>query len=246
MKAHIISDIHFEIRNKQQKQDFWTRLEAKKGEADTLFLAGDIGSLKNSKVNELLDTLHHFEELYQKVYYTAGNHEYWGCGIQRGNEILNRWSEKVLPKTTCLMPGEIHGNVSGGTLWYPDCQNPIEKRYWCDYQYISDSYTMIEAEHNKFIAQKELTDIVATHHFPTSESIEPRWAGESTNVFFCAFLENWLGYKVSKLPKLFLHGHTHNPMDYVSKFGFRVYCNPLGYPNENANNDFWDRLLIEV
>jgi Icc-related predicted phosphoesterase len=113
---------------------------------------------------------------------------------------------------------------------------------------VYDSMAEIQKEHESLINDPALwaSEVVVTHHYPTDESIAPRWQGEPSNVFFSARIDKTLQKHPNSNIKLWIHGHTHDPMDFVSKYGFRVYCNPHGYPGEGSNRNFWDRLLVEV
>jgi len=48
---------------------------------------------------------------------------------------------------------------------------------------------------------------------------------------------------VSREPKVVVHGHTHIGCEY-SLGNTRVYCNPMGYPNEN--DSVYQPLIVEV
>jgi len=71
--------------------------------------------------------------------------------------------------------------------------------------------------------------VVITHTAPSFRSQHPRFANSSLNGFFC----NNLDELVERLaPRLWIHGHTHDPFDYeIGKT--RVVCHPRGYPGEN-------------
>lgn len=247
-----MSDLHLEIRNEKQRNMFWMRLKTHAGEAQAVVLAGDIGSIRRKQSNVLKEALHQFEELYGHVIYIPGNHEFWHEGLRFGWDNLNRW-QAGFNQITILKSGRrfITPNESfgGDTMWYPDCEDELMKRWWCDYDNISDSRTEIDKQHQAFLAQTSFPDVMVTHHFPTAESVASQYRGDSNNVFFCADIGDWLLKKQDeglKLPKLWIHGHTHEPMDYRSLLGFRVYCNPLGYPSEYANTKFWERLLVDT
>jgi Icc-related predicted phosphoesterase len=121
------------------------------------------------------------------------------------------------------------------------------KKYWCDFDRIDDSWTKINVEHEAFKAA-EPAEIMVTHHYPTYESVTERWKGEPTNCFFAAnilgVLAKWEAEK--KMPKLWIHGHTHDPLNYKSAYGMDVLCVPKGYPMEGANPDFWQNIKLEI
>ena len=84
--------------------------------------------------------------------------------------------------------------------------------------------------------------IVITHHLPHVKSIAPQYAGNSLNRFFYA--RGMDQHVESGLAKLWIHGHTHEPCDYVAPGGTRVVCNPRGYPGEHSRD--YKQLVIEV
>jgi hypothetical protein len=251
---HVASDIHFEFMNKSEQDVFFGRLaeQATKDGAKAIVIAGDIGLLRDFRrpVTGLRDLLDRFFSIYEQVFYTTGNHEYFGYSIQTGNADLAEYA-KNRPGFKLMLPGnratEQGVEFTGGTLWYPDCGEPFLKKYWIDYNRIHDSEPGIDEQHKAFLAQTP-GKVVISHHFPTDESIAEHWKGSGNNCFFCAYidkqLETWGAANV--LPKLWIHGHTHDPFDYVSRFGPRVYCNPHGYPNEGANPNFFSRLKVEI
>jgi predicted phosphodiesterase len=76
-------------------------------------------------------------------------------------------------------------------------------------------------------------DIVVTHHCPSFRSVHEKYKtadNEQVNYGFASHLDELVE---SSGAKLWIHGHTHCPCDYVIG-NTRVICNPLGYPGENA------------
>jgi Icc-related predicted phosphoesterase len=84
--------------------------------------------------------------------------------------------------------------------------------------------------------------VVVTHHLPASSSIAKRYANDPLNPAFASSLESLIeAYR----PVLWIHGHTHQPLDY-ELFGTRVVCNPRGYPGEHVRNGFRPDLTVVV
>lgn len=249
MILHVASDIHFEFMSLNARAKFLGQLKDQiaKDKPDLLVIAGDIGLLDRDLLLVRLEELHH---MYPGVVYVPGNHEFFGTSIRGGHDKLDKFAADH-SGFIFLRPGisgqSLGVRFRGGTLWYPDAEE-IYKRNWIDYRRIHDSDTEIEVEHQAFLKQDGPVDVVVSHHFPTTESIHPDYAGVDSNIFFCAEIdETLMEWEIKKaLPKLWIHGHTHMPFDYVSKFGFRVYCNPHGYPEEGTNPNFFDRLRVEV
>ncbi len=254
MKAHIASDIHFEFMSPAQEYDFWARFEDKVAAdaPDILILAGDIGSTRPEGQEDLLRNLERFGRLNKQTVYVPGNHEFFGTTISEGTSFLSdtviRGVSDVNP-VRAVLAGDVDDSnlVTGGTMWYPDCGDPAHKSTFADYRFIADAEPMIEKQYQAFIKHSP-GDIVVTHHMPTEESISPQWQGSTHNNFFCADIDETIEMwnATNKVSKLWVHGHTHDPKDFVSRHGFRVYCNPLGYVGEGSNPDFFDRLLVDI
>lgn len=247
MKLHVISDIHLETLRQREQEKFIVQLESKQNSdnADVLVVAGDLCCFRPDREAILVEALKTFRDMYNHVVYVPGNHEYWGSHVHIPEQIK---AIKKVTKTHIMTAGQsvdIDGvRFAGGTLWYPRTVMPGR---FIDFHKILDvSPEPIFEQHEAFLASSALdSDVCVTHHYPTEESIAEEWRDYRNNEFFCAKIEKHLE-AAPKLPKLFIHGHTHNPFDFQSKYGFRVYCNPHGYENEGNNPAFWDRILIDI
>jgi Icc-related predicted phosphoesterase len=239
-KLDVISDLHFDLISHKEVEDFYVSYQNhldKNGHPDVLVIAGDIASYSLPIRDEAIQKLDSM--ITGRVVHVPGNHDFWHAALsptQKVFEIENVNDCKYLT----------------GTGWFDaDSIHFLDKRTWVDFKYIGDypydAMSQITQAHKAFLWQLEKSDadILVTHHFPV-ESTHPRWMGMKSNHFFSS--ENFTKslVKAPKLPKLWIHGHTHDPMDYIHPLGFRVYCNPSGYAHEGANMDFWDRIRIEV
>lgn len=246
MKLHVISDIHLETRTSDDYANFIKTLESKQklDQAHTLVIAGDLCCFRADRRGILEKALQKFSDMYTNVVYVPGNYEYWGSDIDTTKAQIQSYRDKY--GTHILIDGQyvdIDGIVfGGGTLWYSkDAGNNF-----IDFNKIKKSHLDIWNQHENWLKMDlSKVDVCVTHHFPTNESVADVWKNYPNTAFFCARIESHLE-KQTKLPKLWIHGHTHSPLDYSSLFGSRVYCNPMGYLNENANPNFWDRLLVEL
>lgn len=72
--------------------------------------------------------------------------------------------------------------------------------------------------------------VVVTHHAPTPYSVAPQYKNDPLSAAFASDLR-WLLDEYPEI-RLWVHGHVHNPCDYVYK-ECRVVCEPFGYYNEN-------------
>jgi hypothetical protein len=75
--------------------------------------------------------------------------------------------------------------------------------------------------------------VVVTHHLPHRQSIHPKYEGTRFNPCFASDLDHLVRPPVA----LWIHGHTHESIDYVVN-GTRVVCNPRGYMPREPNPSF--------
>jgi Icc-related predicted phosphoesterase len=83
--------------------------------------------------------------------------------------------------------------------------------------------------------------VVITHHLPHPSSVHPKYTGDGLNPSFASDLSALVREPV----KVWIHGHTHESMDYVVN-GTRVVCNPRGYLPQEPNAAFDGGLVVEV
>lgn len=85
-------------------------------------------------------------------------------------------------------------------------------------------------------------DVVVTHHLPHIRSVAARFVGDPLTKYF---LHDLSGFVEGCGARLWVHGHTHDTMDY--RVGqTRVLCNPFGYRRYEENYGFNDDLLIDL
>jgi predicted phosphodiesterase len=73
------------------------------------------------------------------------------------------------------------------------------------------------------------TTVVVTHHAPSPQSVAPQFVGDPLSPSFASDLT---GLIERTRPALWIHGHTHHPVDY--RVGAtRVLSNQWGYPKES-------------
>lgn len=105
------------------------------------------------------------------------------------------------------------------------------------------SYHKMAEKHSadlKFLLESR-ADVFVTHHSPSTRGAR-RFAGSTENPFFHNSLERIIE-NMDKPPRLWVHGHSHEPVDY--KIGeTRVVSNPRGYPREECHNRFSTFTLV--
>jgi hypothetical protein len=86
--------------------------------------------------------------------------------------------------------------------------------------------------------------VVITHMAPTFESVNWKFKGEGlTNGAYCSDLSDLILDNTNI--KAWVHGHVHDPVDYMVG-NTRVLCNPRGYLPWEQDNGFVPGLYFEV
>jgi Icc-related predicted phosphoesterase len=83
--------------------------------------------------------------------------------------------------------------------------------------------------------------IVVTHYLPHRQSIHPKYDGDSLNPCFVSDLAHLVRPPIT----VWIHGHTHESIDYVVN-GTRVVCNPRGYLPAEPNPSFNPTAVVET
>jgi hypothetical protein len=212
---------------------------------EVLFLAGDIHT-KNRHV-EILRQVPPFV----KIYFVAGNHEYYGQDFLRTKEFFTNLHTEY-PNFTFLdneyvTVGDIE--IFGGTMfteWKLKSASEAGFAQHAAKDCIADFYhikkdgkpwTTIDhqEEHQKFLlrfkpwlkATEGKKRIVVTHFMPTEQCCNIRFAGNILNPYFAENMERFFG-----LVDFWLCGHGHDTIDLVIN-DTRIVMNPKGYDKEN-------------
>ena len=86
--------------------------------------------------------------------------------------------------------------------------------------------------------------VVVGHHAPSKASIKPRYAGDHImNGGYSSDLSEFI--LDHPQIKLWTHGHTHDPFDYMIG-STRVVCNPRGYSGYEERADQWQLMTVTV
>lgn len=244
MDLQLISDVHLEF-HRDNGSDFLKKLPVA---SDVLVVAGDLALFR------FLGPMHEqFAALClnrKRVYYVLGNHEYYRSSPKDVDSLIEAVETK-LPTLRVLRPGRVDlfegRRVLGATLWFRD--DPMNAMYapeLNDFDLIKQFVPWVYEQNKEAVQffEKELQedDIVITHHLPSYRSVHPQYAGSTLNRFFVCDLEPLIR---ERQPALWMHGHTHTACDYTIE-KCRVVANPLGYPREDSNRTFNDKLVLSV
>ena len=238
------SDIHQEFTNYPLLTNFQ---HGEEPESLVHILAGDICSdplqlwyLKTeNKIPENTPVLH-----------VLGNHEFYG---QNFLTAVDKYKKEMADYgiTTLNRDVFIYGGVRflGCTLWtelldgvgHPQFNYCM--RNMADFEVIKNlTVDRWLKEHRENVAWLKLMlaepfegkTVVITHHTPSFKSEPEYFRGGPLSAGFHSNLD----YVIEEYqPALWVHGHTHNSMDY--KIGeTRVVCNPFGYVGHSLNREF--------
>jgi predicted phosphodiesterase len=251
MKMHILSDLHLEFSDFRPPET----------DADVVVLAGDIGKGDHGMGWARAS----FPD--QEILYVAGNHEFYG------RERLETLAKLRIAARECGVhflddeTVEIGGvRFLGATLWTDFNLFGKERRQFAmaegqrglnDFRVIHEGPAHFSPAdsirlHEKSLAflERELQrpfdgkTVVVTHHLPSARSVVERFKHDWLSACFASRLDHLFGRPVS----LWIHGHTHDSMDY-EVMGTRVVCNPRGYVRFNSgpeNFDFNPGLVVEI
>lgn len=213
--------------------------------AEILVLAGDIGSLY--RMNQLRDFLLKLSGSFQAILYIPGNHEFYTMPNCRpvsykaletrllsleqsvpNLHILNRNSVRI--KNTCIV---------GCTLWSkPKCVVPpfivrVHGLNTAGYAAKHDRDLRYIKKMMKYCNREKYDLIVVTHHPPSYRAL----IGAKKKKHFDSLYASNLDYLLDQdATKLWICGHTHKNIDFISDKGCRVVTNQKGKPKDRIKD----------
>jgi predicted MPP superfamily phosphohydrolase len=260
----ILSDLHLEAYS----QDFLSNIKFKNSiinpllsENDKLssvcLCAGDI----SSNTDDIINLLCWLSTQQKKVFFTPGNHEYYGKSIVK--TIFNEQIEETIRKgvSHCdnvfvlqnnMVSLDEKTNLWGGTFWtdFKTTKSNIQfsQKGMNDFyqitvnergDFLTPAYTVAlhnEAKSSLIEAIKQSNQenkklVVMTHHAPTFRGNKIEFLNHPLNAAFSSNLDDFIQRHTETIP-LWVHGHKHNNIrETIGKT--TIICNPMGYPDEN-------------
>jgi len=203
------------------------------------------------------------------VIYIMGNHEFYNGKFYAGVDYMREECAKYPNVYMLEQDTKIIDDVTfvGGTLWTnmnkrdPLTMHAIEGMM-NDFRIIRNdkrNYATMSAldvavRHDRTLAyiklvlaeNKDKRCVVVGHHSPSFQSVHPMYAHETLmNGGYHSDLSEFI--LDHPQVKLWTHGHTHHPFDYVIG-ETRIVCNPRGYENDGYSEDTgWNpNIVLEV
>lgn len=256
MKIQIMSDLHLE---------FGTNFKFTPPADDTvLVLAGDI--LPWVEKPAYVKWVHSFNELYKAVIIIAGNHEFYGGGdvvydpkdmlTTFAREFNNVWFlekdfviiDDVAFIGTCLWTD--FNNQDMGVIFSAVAMMNDFATIRYDGEYFTNNHWYEENQASRAFISNALDathgkkQVVVTHHLPSMMGIHPRFEGSNLNHAYAnTGLDNLI---FEKAPDLWIHGHSHETMDWVLGDVTRIVANPRGYEGYELNENFNPQFTVDI
>lgn len=271
MKITVVSDLHLE---------FDPMFRMTNPGSDVLVLSGDIlvaellrklkkeeHQIEKKEMKKYVTAKAFYEfmqsvtDQWEKVFYIAGNHEYYHGWVEETIPILK---ETLVFDNLTILENEFEDykgfRFIGTTLWTDlNKDDPFTgfavSQAMNDFRLIHHkkpyrnfkTYDMIRM-HNiakvniDVMSADQERVIVLGHHAPSSLSIHEDYKGDfHINGAYYSDLSNFILDRPQI--KLWTHGHMHNSFDYMMG-DTKVVCNPKGYGDQNKS--FNSELIIEV
>jgi len=201
------------------------------------------------------------------IIYVPGNHEFYGAQLPEALGVLREAARDCdvhfLDGDACVVGGT---RFLGATLWTDyalygsepadldramadalDEMNDFRMIKWTDGECLTpDQVREMHLAKARWLADSIAEPfagptVVITHHLPHRLSIHPRFEGTRYNPCFASDLDHLVRAPVA----LWVHGHTHESIDYIVN-GTRVFCNPRGYIPSEPNSSFDRSGLVEL
>ena len=264
MKFAYGSDLHLEFGN----------LKEIESDANVLLLAGDIciaadmfpmEDTINFKDSHILKGAGHnfnlfFDSVsaqYDQIFMIPGNHEHYHGNFEYTVQKLR----DHVPANVTILDNEFVDvgdvRIIGCTLW-TDCnqddwatKNAI-RNGMNDYHVIKKGTksllpddTMLEHYRSVDFIRQNMTDrtIVMTHHAPSFMSVNEKYHHMSiSNGGYASNLDRFVD---ETSPLIWIHGHMHDPVDYLIG-RTRVVSNPRGYVGHEIDHGQYNFATVEV
>jgi predicted phosphodiesterase len=201
------------------------------------------------------------------VIYVAGNHEFyhgkWKASLQYLRDECAKFPNVYFLERDVKVINDV--TFVGATLW-TDCNkgDPLTLHALADmmndYRIIRNDehgYTKLRPAHSMYRHQqtiaylkailpdmKDRTIVFAGHHAPSKQSTHPKYQNDQImNGGYSSDLSEFILDHPEI--KLWTHGHTHDPFDYMIGTT-RIVCNPRGYAGHDEQADVFQLKYLDI
>ena len=231
--------------------------------------AGAVADLgrKQERVQRFRDFLKRCSFQFPHVVYVAGNHEFYHGKWNRTLTVLSdecaKFPNVYFMEAGCKKIDDV--TFIGGTLWTDmnqgdpvtlhsvrDMMNDFRviKKELEGYTNLKPSDTVVRHRHmlgyiKQIVAEKHNEKfVVVGHHAPSKISTHENYKDQFLmNGAYSSDLSEFIMDRPQI--KLWTHGHTHHPFDYVIG-ETRIVCNPRGYEGYEPESGWNPNIMIEV
>lgn len=242
------SDVHVDVSTRI----FDVLAEAPEGKyADhALLLAGDVADGSEPELISLFLTK--CAEAFNRVFYTPGNHEYWGGGLLTLKDIVDEVNDRVGKDNVILLDrsyAHYRGCiVVGATLWTDYCNmrpsvvSYVTRSMAVDFGNMGQDpiglYTKNLQDkgyiYNTLLRYPHTPIVVMTHHGCSGLSVDEQYNNaihENTNYAYYSELSSDIIAICDKrhAPMVWVHGHMHTQKSYKIGDKCDVLVNACGY-----------------
>ena len=231
--------------------------------------AGAVADLgrKQERVQRFRDFLKRCSFQFPHVVYVAGNHEFYHGKWNRTLTVLSdecaKFPNVYFMEAGCKKIDDV--TFIGGTLWTDmnkgdpvtlhsvrDMMNDFRviKKELEGYTNLKPADTVVRHRHmlgyiKQIVAEKhDEKFVVVGHHAPSKLSTHENYKDQFLmNGAYSSDLSEFIMDRPQI--KLWTHGHTHHPFDYVIG-ETRIVCNPRGYEGYEPDSGWNPNIMIEV
>jgi len=254
MKIRYFSDLHTEFMNWEGGiEPYLYKRICEPMSDDICVCAGDMGNPFGYNYHVLMK---HLSRSFKKTFVIPGNHEYYQKDktIEEVNGYLEAYFHQYHNISFLNNRCERYQSyLFIGTVLWSKVMDPTH--------YINDTskipaltvslYNEMNVACVKFLEEtmnNEQSDkcIIITHHMPSKQLIHEKYNTpdmEPYQQWFYCEMNDFINTHKDKI-KAWIYGHTHTPSEAIIH-GVPCVCNPIGYPKENKNPDFYKQIIIQ-
>ncbi len=255
MLIQYASDLHLEFSANKKYLD----RHFLKAAGQILLLAGDV--IPFAKIDKAKPLLQRLSDMYEQVYWIAGNHEYYYENISDSRNPANSFEEKIFTNVTLLNNKTIElenvrmifstfwSHIPEGDEWFltkgmadfsliKENGKPITCNQYNHWHTVSMDFVRTELQN-----KSDKNNIVVTHHVPTFFQYPKVFAN---SLIRSGFATEYFDFIESSNIGYWIFGHHHRNVApfYIGKT--QLLTNQLGYVWHQENEGFDENRTIKI